>query len=174
VTLRPLRSDDLGPWLAYGRDPEFVRLVGGDPRSINALTAEDVTQQYLVVDQSDCGWAIEAARRFVGTARFHSWDVQNSRARFAIGILDRSLWNRGIGSEATMLALSHAFRPGGLHRVDLRVLEENGRAIRCYEKCGFVIEGREREGARIAGEWKTDVLMSVLEHEWRDRTQAHP
>jgi [ribosomal protein S5]-alanine N-acetyltransferase len=73
-----------------------------------------------------------------------------------------------------MLALSHAFRPGGLHRVDLRVLEENGRAIRCYEKCGFVIEGREREGARIAGEWKTDVLMSVLEQEWRGSTQAHP
>lgn len=55
----------------------------------------------------------------------------------------------------------------GLHRVDLRVLAYNHRAIACYEKCGFVREGVEREGALVAGEWHGDVMMSILEAEYR-------
>lgn len=34
-----------------------------------------------------------------------------------------------------------------LHRVDLEVLEYNNRAIHCYEKCGFKIDGILRESA---------------------------
>jgi [ribosomal protein S5]-alanine N-acetyltransferase len=49
--------------------------------------------------------------------------------------------------------------------VDLRVLAFNERAIACYTKCGFVIEGRERETALIDGTWYDDVMMSILEHE---------
>jgi RimJ/RimL family protein N-acetyltransferase len=57
-----------------------------------------------------------------------------------------------------------------LHRIDLRVLAFNQRAIACYEKCGFVREGVVREGVFIAGEWQSDVLMSILEHEYRSET----
>jgi len=32
---------------------------------------------------------------------------------------------------------------------------------------GFVEEGRERDSALIAGEWDSDVLMSILEREYR-------
>jgi ribosomal-protein-alanine N-acetyltransferase len=54
-----------------------------------------------------------------------------------------------------------------LHRIDLRVLSFNVRAVRCYEKSGFVREGIEREGAWISGQWESDVPMSILEHEYR-------
>lgn len=71
------------------------------------------------------------------------------------------------GDEAIRLALSYAFGSLGLHRVDLRVLEYNQRGIACYAKCGFVREGVERESACVAGVWYSDVMMSVLEHEYR-------
>lgn len=38
-----------------------------------------------------------------------------------------------------------------LHRVDLKVLEYNKRAIACYQKCGFTQEGVKREGTLIEG-----------------------
>ena len=60
----------------------------------------------------------------------------------------------------------------GLHRVDLRVLEFNRRAITAYEKCGFIQEGVEREGALIADEWRTDVMMSILEQEYREAART--
>jgi RimJ/RimL family protein N-acetyltransferase len=50
--------------------------------------------------------------------------------------------------------------------VDLKVLEYNQRAIACYEKCGFVKEGIEREGALIEGKYESDVMMSILEREY--------
>ncbi|SFC50117.1 GNAT family N-acetyltransferase [Tropicimonas isoalkanivorans] len=53
----------------------------------------------------------------------------------------------------------------GLHRVDLRVLSFNTRAIACYRACGFVHEGTEREAAFIDGEWHDDWIMGILSHE---------
>ncbi|MGI2328480.1 GNAT family N-acetyltransferase [Planococcus sp. YIM B11945] len=50
--------------------------------------------------------------------------------------------------------------------MDLRVLEFNQRAIKCYEKCGFVQEGVEREGALIEGKYETDIFMSILDREY--------
>jgi RimJ/RimL family protein N-acetyltransferase len=46
------------------------------------------------------------------------------------------------------------------------VLEYNHRAIACYEKCGFVKEGIEREGAFIEEAFQTDLIMSILEQEY--------
>ncbi|RPJ99073.1 GNAT family N-acetyltransferase [Priestia endophytica] len=60
-----------------------------------------------------------------------------------------------MGTEITQLVLDYAFKELRLHRVDLRVLQYNKRAIRCYEKCGFIQEGIEREGA-----------LSILDREY--------
>jgi len=53
-----------------------------------------------------------------------------------------------------------------LHRVDLKVLDYNKRAIRCYEKCGFKSDGILRDSAFIEGAFHSDVTMSILEDEW--------
>jgi hypothetical protein len=57
-------------------------------------------------------------------------------------------------------------------KVDLRVLDYTKRAIACYEKCRFVVkEGDEREGAWIAGRYERDVMMSVLDKEYKALNQ---
>jgi RimJ/RimL family protein N-acetyltransferase len=56
-----------------------------------------------------------------------------------------------------------------LHRVSVRVLAYNKRAIRSYQKCGFVIEGREREAGPVNGQWHDDVIMGLLDREFVDR-----
>jgi RimJ/RimL family protein N-acetyltransferase len=55
--------------------------------------------------------------------------------------------------------------------VDLKVLEYNKRAIACFEKCGFIREGVEREGALIEDHWETDAIMSILEQEYKDQAK---
>jgi RimJ/RimL family protein N-acetyltransferase len=71
-----------------------------------------------------------------------------------------------------MLILDHAFHDLNLHRVGIRVLAYNTRAIRSYQRCGFLIEGREREAAFVNGQWHDDVIMGLLEHEFADRPGA--
>lgn len=67
------------------------------------------------------------------------------------------------------MVVRHAFEVMGLHRVDLRVLETNTRAIRCYERCGFVHEGVEAETAFVNGHWVSDLRMRLLQSEYRRR-----
>jgi len=47
-----------------------------------------------------------------------------------------------------------------------KILEYNARAIRAYQKCGFVVEGREREAAFVDGIWHDDVMMAMLVREY--------
>jgi len=46
---------------------------------------------------------------------------------------DTSYWDRGYGSSAIRAMLEIAFRQMNVHRVFLRVHEDNHRGIRCYE-----------------------------------------
>jgi RimJ/RimL family protein N-acetyltransferase len=94
----------------------------------------------------DHAWIIEAGS-LIGGLRLDRVDLRDRRANLAIGIEDVSQLGKGLGSEAITLALGFAFDVLKLHRVSVRVVDYNLRAIRAYRKCGFVIEGREREAA---------------------------
>jgi hypothetical protein len=63
--------------------------------------------------------------------------------------------------------VDHAFGTLGLHRIALYVFEFNERAIRAYQRCGFVIEGRSRESIWRDGRWWDELAMSILESDWR-------
>ena len=60
-----------------------------------------------------------------------------------------------------------AFEAMGPHRVDLRVLETNIRAVRCYKRCGFIHEGVEAETAFAEGPWGSDLRMRLLVAEYQ-------
>ena len=167
VLLRGFEERDKGARLASGRHAEEVRMYGGDTGGLAPLTAEDVDRWYAALASQPHAWAAEVDGRCIGTARLHSLNEHDRRARYAVGIFQPALWSRGYGTEVTRLALRYAFGELGVHRVDLRVLEYNQRAIACYEKCGFVREGVERESALVDGVWYSDVMMSILEHEYR-------
>ena len=88
------------------------------------------------------------------------------KARLAVGMYAPQFLGRGLGSEAIRLVLRHAFGTLGMHRVDLKVLDFNDRAIAAYLACGFVEEGRERESCWVDGRWHDDVVMGVLDREF--------
>jgi RimJ/RimL family protein N-acetyltransferase len=68
--------------------------------------------------------------------------------------------------------LAHAFTRLPLHRVALTVFDFNTRAIRAYEKCGFVVEGRAREAIFRDGRYWDEIHMSVLADEWEARQKG--
>lgn len=166
VILRPPRPSDKEDRLRSGQPPELVKMYGGDYRNTSPLTLEGVTRWYERLERDPLAWVIEVDGKAVGHCRLNSFDEDNRSARYAIGIFDPTRWGKGFGTEATRLVLRHAFEDLQLHRVDLRVLSYNRRAIASFKKCGFVEEGRERDSAPVAGEWHTDVRMSILEHDY--------
>jgi [ribosomal protein S5]-alanine N-acetyltransferase len=166
AVLRPFTDSDVAARARLGQDAEISQMFGATPSwsGVRGMTEAEARSWYdhVTTDANPHHWAIEVAGDFVGTARLHGLDDHDRRARYAVGILDGSLLGRGIGQDVTRTVLTYAFGDLALHRVDLRVLAFNDRAIACYRRCGFVEEGREREAARIGDEWHDDVIMGVL------------
>ena len=83
-----------------------------------------------------------------------------------IGVGEADYRSQGYGTEAMNLALGFAFQELNLHRVNLGTFEYNPRAIRAYEKIGFVHEGKMRQAMKRDGTRWAQVFMGILRAEW--------
>lgn len=164
LILRRPTPQDVEERLALGRHKEIVEAYGGTFDPTAPFTRNHAEAAIRFIKEQDYAWVIDAGH-FIGHVRFHGLMRQDKRAALAIGIDDPGYLDKGYGTEAIRLALTHAFG-SGLHRVSLRVLASNARAIACYRKCGFVEEGREREAALVNGTWQDDVIMGLLDREF--------
>jgi RimJ/RimL family protein N-acetyltransferase len=166
LTLRPPRAGDAEAFLLLGNDPEIHRMFGGGRAEFRPATAQSAAERVTRMLAHPYCWVIERGG-VIGEARLDRVDLRDRRASFAIGILDPASLGRGYGPRAARLVLGFAFGTLGLHRISLRVVAYNVRAIRAYEKCGFVAEGREREAACVDGEWHDDVMMGLIDRDFR-------
>ena len=171
--LRPFQPEDVDGMIRCGKDPEIIRMFGGSPDFDEPvpMSRDEASAWYAHVtgEANPLHWGVQYDGRFIGTARLHSVVEGDRRARFAVGFHDRDVLGMGLGVEVTQAVATYGFKVVGLHRIDLRVLAYNARAIRCYRRAGFVEEGRERESALVDGAWHDDVIMAMLEHEVTDR-----
>jgi len=79
---------------------------------------------------------------------------------------------RGLMAEGLALALDHAFRSLGLHRIEVNVQPANTRSRALVEAAGFVNEGYSRRYLRIAGRWRDHVRYAILADDWRGRGKS--
>jgi RimJ/RimL family protein N-acetyltransferase len=170
LVLKPFQEADLVLFEKSSQDLEFRRGVGGDADS-NPPTIEERRKKFEKHknDPSRIDFAIWTKEgKLIGHCFLYNINKKDKRATLAIGIHDREFRGKGLGTEATKQLLKYAFDKLKLHRVDLRVLEYNRAAIRCYKKSGFKQEGIERESGFVDGKYYDDIRMSVLENEWQN------
>ena len=162
IRLRPPKPQDVNARLRLGNTPEIHHMFGADPTQVPKITRAHAEKWLHAQEVEPLAWVIEYKRRMIGALRLHSLDYHDRRASLAIGILDPKLLGKGLGSRAMRLVSAHAFDTLGLHRLTLRVVAYNERAIAAYRKVGFVQEGREREAALVGDAWHDDVIMGLL------------
>jgi RimJ/RimL family protein N-acetyltransferase len=166
LTMRPATAADVELRLAIGAEPdENLRLYGVQPDGA-VYGLEDAERWARGLMAHPHAWVIEG-RSLLGTIRLDRVDPVEKRASLAIGLLRLEDQGRGHGTEAARRVLAYGFDELGLHRVSVRVLASNIRAIRSYEKCGFQLEGRERETVFLDGDWRDDLIMGLLSREFR-------
>ena len=89
-------------------------------------------------------------------------EYQRNRATayIVVGVL-QAFGGRGIGAQLFTAAETWA-KAQHIHRLELTVMTHNTRAIRLYQKMGFVIEGTRRDSLCIDGIHVDEYFMSKL------------
>ncbi|MDH7489560.1 MAG: GNAT family protein [Anaerolineae bacterium] len=166
VRLRALEESDLERCYRWINDPEVTEhLTARFP-----VSTHDERKWLLQASSGDAdrSFAIETAEgEHIGNIGLHRIHYLDRNAELGILIGEKDRWNQGYGTDAILTLLKFAFEEMNLHRVYLRVDADNPRAIRCYEKCGFVKEGTLRDATYRRGRYKDQYIMSVLAHEFR-------
>jgi RimJ/RimL family protein N-acetyltransferase len=150
----------------WERDSEFHRLSSAQPAY--PVTVNQAKHWFDDLGPNRFRFAIHALSddRFLGDVGLWIGSWASGEAWVGIGIGERSDWGKGYGTDAMRLILRYAFAELNLFRVSLDVLGSNARAIRSYEKCGFVREGEVRDAARYDGQYISEVHMGILRDEW--------
>jgi ribosomal-protein-alanine N-acetyltransferase len=168
--LRALRREDLeGPWAEWLNDPEVTKymLQGAFP-----TTAESNAAFYdsIATSRSDVVLAIALREddRHVGNVGLHRIDPIHRTAESGMLIGDRSVWGRGIASEASWLVFKHGFIRLNLARVWIGVMADHAAMIKVYQRLGFQIEGRLRQDIARDGGRVDKLIMGLLAGELKD------
>jgi len=169
IVLREYRREDLPHMRVWVNDEGITRYLSHiflPPQTMpmtenfleRVLSGQHGNYHFVIADKETLG--------YIGQIDLFSVHAVNRTAEMGIVIGSADRQNQGIGAEAVMLLLRFAFLRANLNRIDLWVNADNARAIRCYEKCGFVREGVRRQCHFEGGRYVDNVLMGVLRNEW--------
>ncbi len=172
VRLRAVEREDVKKFFEWVNDPEVTfglslylpMSMTDEEKWFERASAREPNEKPFAVDvRAGDGW------RLIGNCAFFDLDTVAHSAEIGIMIGDKSIWNQGLGTETMSLLARHGFETLNLNRIALRVYADNPRAIRTYEKVGFVHEGTMREAVFKRGKFGNVHMMSILRREWEAR-----
>ena len=170
VYIRQLQNDDFENWCKASESKEF-RIMCGASKGSKAPPIKKRKENFkqAINQESGLHFAIikKADDTYIGSCRLHKINKCDKNARLAIGLLSEH-FGQGYGTDSMKCLLKFGFKKLNLHRMELRVLDFNKRGISAYKKCGFKKDGILRENAYIDGKYYDDIMMSILESEFKE------
>ena len=169
IRLRAPEREDLPRFVAWLNDPEVrenlamylpISMAQEENWFEDILKRPPETHPLVIEVQEKDDWVP------IGNMGVFDHNKISRSAELGIMIGNKAYWNKGFGTRAIQLMLKHCFETLNLNRVSLIVYQTNPRAIRCYEKVGFIHEGKMREAHYQKGKYIDVLMMSVLANDW--------
>lgn len=176
VELRPISLEDYKRTYEWRNDEETAKMGVGDYLFLEShVSLEQIEDAYekeiMKLDKRKAGsfsiYTIEENSKHIGLINYRELNIVSRRCTVGIGIGVKKYWSKGYGSDAMKTLIHYLFQTMNLNRVQLNTWSGNVRAIRSYEKCGFVVEGRLRNDAYIDGKYYDTVVMGLLKEEFQ-------
>jgi RimJ/RimL family protein N-acetyltransferase len=168
-TLRPPRSEEAQTYIDWFADPEVFRYtlqVG----PLSLWQEEDFIKR-MAEEKNAISWVIEVDGRPVGWTGVGGINWRNGNGESGIVIGDKTVWRRGVATEAIALRTAFCFRELNLHKIRTRVYMENEASKRALRKSGYRESGIQREEAFREGRWRDIWCAEVLRADWE---REHP
>ncbi|MBM3475595.1 MAG: GNAT family N-acetyltransferase [Armatimonadetes bacterium] len=166
VTLRPIDADeDAERCFGWVNDLDVTRFLGFEGpltrhKEHEILARErDPEQDIILAVLTEDG-------THIGNCGLHRINLASRKAELGIMLGDKRYWGQGYGTDVVKTLCAFGFVRMNLQRIQLGVFSHNPRAQRCYEKCGFQVEGRFRRSIYKAGEYRDEIRMAILREEF--------
>ena len=169
VRLAPIEPEAYAPvGSRWGRQSDYWRLLAAEPPSLFSAKASQKWLEKVLEGDSRFSFNIRTLEgdRLIGDIGLDGIDWVHGDTFVGISIGEKDCWGKGYGTDAMRVILRYAFTELNLQRVSLTVFAYNPRAIRSYEKVGFVHEGRMRQFLNKEGRRYDMLFMGVLRDEW--------
>ncbi|HRF93713.1 MAG TPA: GNAT family protein [Aggregatilineales bacterium] len=170
VHLAALNRDDLPTYQKWFANPEFLRLLTNDPAMPHTQERHIkwLDENTKSTSNSEYPFSIRALddNRIVGGCSIEIANWASRHGEVGIFIGDPDDWGKGYGSDAMNILIRFGFMELNLHHISLNVFSYNPRAIKSYEKVGFVHEGKRREALYRDGIYHDMHIMGILQREW--------
>ena len=167
IDLVAVSMDYLPLYRKWFNDPEVTDMLGDTKYPFSeGREREWIEQQQVPKDDRRAFTVVTKKGRPIGNAGFNEIDPLNKYVVLGIAIGEKDFWNKGYGEDTIATLMKFAFEELGMHKVELGVHSTNKRAIACYKKCGFVLEGCEREHDFYEGKYIDSLRMGILRKEW--------
>jgi RimJ/RimL family protein N-acetyltransferase len=101
----------------------------------------------------------------VGDLAFH-WVSERDKTAEIGFVFDPRHQRQGFATEAAGALVEWAFTTADMHRVIGRTEARNAASARVLEKLGMRLEAHFVENEWVKNEWQSELVYSVLEHEW--------
>jgi len=169
VTLRPIDPDeDLERCFTWVNDSEVTQFLSFEGPITRHAEREmlgrerDPEQDIMLAILAEDG-------THIGNCGLHGINLRSRKAELGIMIGDKRCWGNGYGTDVVTTLCTLGFVRMNLQRIQLGVFSHNPRAQRCYEKCGFQVEGRFRRSIYKQGEYRDEIRMAILREEFIER-----
>jgi RimJ/RimL family protein N-acetyltransferase len=161
----------------WNRDTEQHRLACDDPAQLwSVKNIQDHMESHPEDSPNSFRFCIRALADDVLIGSMDIWVDHwiHGEGTIGISIGERDYWGRGYGTDAMKLLVQYGFLELNLRRIMLGVHGYNERAVKSYEKVGFVMEGRMRgegwrDGVHFDGLW-----MGILREDWLALQKGEP
>lgn len=174
VYLTSIRKDDIPTYQKWFSNTEFLRLLNSDVAM--PKTTENIETWYEQTSKSKDGYVFGLRalndNRLLGNCSMFNISQSSRHCRVGLFIGEPSEWGKGFGTDVMTVLVRFGFMELNLHHIELHVFSYNPRAIKSYEKVGFVQEGILREALYRDGIYHDIHVMGILRHEWLNK--HHP
>lgn len=173
LLIRPLDpATDVDALHAYQSLPEVCRFVPYEPRTREQIAERLATPEATRAELTGEGQYLDLAVVLADTGELIGdvllfWHSEQHRAGEVGYALDPAHHGHGYATEAARAMLALAFDELGLHRVVGRIDQRNHASAAVLSRLGMRREAVLVENEWFKGEWSTEVVFAMLDHEWR-------
>lgn len=171
VHIRPITPDDTEKIVDW-RNKDFVRknfiyqkpfTVEGHREWLKGQVEPGHVAQFII--------CLEDGRE-IGSVYLRDIDREKGTAEYGVFIGEEDALGKGFGTRAAELALDYGFGTLRLDRIFLRLLEDNGRAEKSYEKAGFRRIEDRRESVCLEQGTRDVLFMEIERGAWESARRS--